>query len=106
MGTQKTSGICGSGCSCQLRERRPILSGDSGPFGYGSTVSIGAAPGGSMPSVVSASDGAVSPPTVFPELNELLGELVARVQSILAGNFVGAYLTGSFALGAGDLHSD
>src|SRR5215210_849739 len=45
-------------------------------------------------------------PTVFPELNQLLDELAARVQSILVDNFVGAYLTGSFALGAGDLHSD
>ena len=45
-------------------------------------------------------------PTIFPELNELLEEFVARVQSILAGNFVGAYLTGSLALGAGDIHSD
>jgi hypothetical protein len=56
--------------------------------------------------VVSTAQGAASPPTVFPELNELLGELVARVESILGGNFVGAYLTGSFALGAADLHSD
>lgn len=55
---------------------------------------------------MSVAQGEASPPTIFPELNELLGELVARVQSILAGNFVGAYLTGSFALGAGDLHSD
>ncbi len=46
------------------------------------------------------------PATVFPELNELLGGLVARVESILGGDFVGAYLTGSFALGAGDLYSD
>src|SRR2546422_444207 len=45
-------------------------------------------------------------PTVFPELNELLGDLLARVEAILEENFVGAYLTGSFALGAGDLHSD
>ena len=47
-----------------------------------------------------------APPTVFSELNELLEELVARGHSILVDNFVGAYLTGSFALGAGDLHSD
>ena len=47
-----------------------------------------------------------SPPTVFPDLNELLQELVARVGSILAENFVGAYLVGSFALGGGDLQSD
>ena len=45
-------------------------------------------------------------PTTFPELNELLAELVAHVESVLECNFVGAYLTGSFALGAGDLHSD
>jgi hypothetical protein len=55
---------------------------------------------------VSAASGAAQPPTIFPELNELLGEIVARVQSVLGDNFVGAYLTGSFALGAGDLHSD
>ena len=55
---------------------------------------------------MSGANGQARPPTIFPELNELLGELVARIQSILAGNFVGAYLTGSFALGAGDLHSD
>jgi hypothetical protein len=45
-------------------------------------------------------------PTPFPELNELLGDLVARIEAILDENFVGAYLTGSFALGAGDIHSD
>lgn len=45
-------------------------------------------------------------PTAFPDLNELLEELVAAVRSILGDDFVGAYLTGSFALGAGDLQSD
>jgi predicted nucleotidyltransferase len=45
-------------------------------------------------------------PTVFPDLNELLDELVARVRAILGDDLVGAYLTGSFALGAGDVHSD
>ena len=55
---------------------------------------------------MSGTHGQTLRPTIFPELNELLGEFLARVQSILAGNFVGAYLTGSFALGAGDLHSD
>jgi Domain of unknown function (DUF4111)/Nucleotidyltransferase domain len=45
-------------------------------------------------------------PTAFPELNRLLRELVARVESILGDSVVGAYLTGSFALGAADLHSD
>jgi predicted nucleotidyltransferase len=56
--------------------------------------------------VVSRAQGAASPPTVFPELNELLGELVARAETILGDNLVGAYLTGSFALGGGDLQSD
>jgi hypothetical protein len=45
-------------------------------------------------------------PTAFPELNELLAELVARLEALLVDNFVGAYLTGSFALGAADLHGD
>jgi hypothetical protein len=31
-----------------------------------------------------------SPPTVFPELNDLLAELVVRVESILGDNLVGA----------------
>jgi predicted nucleotidyltransferase len=56
--------------------------------------------------VVSTAQGAASPPTVFPELNELLAELVARVESILGDSFVSAYLTGSFAPGGADLHSD
>lgn len=55
---------------------------------------------------MSGAQASPSPPTAFPELNELLGELLTRVESILGENFVGAYLTGSFALGAGDLHSD
>ena len=45
-------------------------------------------------------------PTHFAELNELLGELVRQARSILEGNFVGAYLQGSFALGDADLYSD
>ena len=45
-------------------------------------------------------------PTVYLELNELLGELVRCGESILGDDFVGAYLTGSFALGAADIHSD
>ena len=45
-------------------------------------------------------------PTVFPDLNELLQEFVACVESTLGENFVGAYLVGSFALGGGDLQSD
>ena len=59
-----------------------------------------------MNSSVTTLGGATSAPTPFAELNELLGELVARVAAILGDNFVGAYLTGSFALGAADLHSD
>jgi predicted nucleotidyltransferase len=49
---------------------------------------------------------AASAPTVFPELNELLAELVASVESILGENLVGTYLVGGFALGGGDLQSD
>jgi Domain of unknown function (DUF4111) len=56
--------------------------------------------------VVSTAQGAALPPTVFPELNELLRELVPSVESILGDNFVGGYLTGSFALGGADLQSD
>ena len=55
---------------------------------------------------VSIEQRAESLPTVFPDLNELLAELVARVESILEDNFVGAYLVGGFALGGGDLQSD
>ena len=55
---------------------------------------------------VSTERGAASGPTVFPELNELLEELVARVESVLGANLVGVYLVGGFALGAGDLQSD
>ncbi len=44
--------------------------------------------------------------TPYEQLDEVLGELVAAVRRILGDTFVGAYLQGSFALGAGDLHSD
>ena len=44
--------------------------------------------------------------TSFPELNDLLGDFVARLRSILSANLVGVYLTGSFALGGGDAASD
>jgi hypothetical protein len=47
-----------------------------------------------------------APPTVFPELNALLLALVTQAESILGYDFVGAYLTGSFALGGADRHSD
>lgn len=45
-------------------------------------------------------------PTVFPELNAVLRELVASQRTILAENFCGAYLQGSFAVGDADVHSD
>lgn len=45
-------------------------------------------------------------PTIYPELNAVLQELVASVQSILGENFCGAYLQGSFAAGDADIHSD
>jgi predicted nucleotidyltransferase len=45
-------------------------------------------------------------PTPYPELNQVLCELVSRIQHILKGNFFGAYLQGSFAIGDYDQHSD
>jgi predicted nucleotidyltransferase len=48
----------------------------------------------------------VSDPTGFPELNDVLRKLVAEVRTILGDNFCGAYLQGSFAIGAADEHSD
>lgn len=45
-------------------------------------------------------------PTPFEELNAVLGDLVRETRSILGEAFVGAYLQGSFALGAGDMNSD
>jgi len=44
--------------------------------------------------------------TPFRELNQVLDELVTSVRSILGGDFLGAYLHGSFALGEFDVHSD
>lgn len=44
--------------------------------------------------------------TRFPELNDLLVELVSRAAAILGDSFVGAYLQGSFAVGDADIHSD
>jgi hypothetical protein len=44
--------------------------------------------------------------TAFAELNALLAELVDRVRAVLGERFVGGYLVGSFALGAGDEHAD
>ncbi len=45
-------------------------------------------------------------PTRYAELNGVLHDLVSGAQAALGDGFVGAYLQGSFALGAGDLHSD
>jgi aminoglycoside adenylyltransferase-like protein/nucleotidyltransferase-like protein len=45
-------------------------------------------------------------PTRYADLNELLGELVDGASEALGDDFVGAYLVGSFALGAADEWSD
>lgn len=45
-------------------------------------------------------------PTPYQDLNRVLQDLVDSVQAALAGNFVGAYLQGSFAVGDFDLNSD
>lgn len=44
--------------------------------------------------------------TIYPDLNGVLRELLAGVRVILKGNFCGAYLQGSFAVGDADIHSD
>ena len=44
--------------------------------------------------------------TPYPDLDALLADWLAAVRSILGDSFVGAYIQGSFALGAGDRHSD
>ncbi len=45
-------------------------------------------------------------PTRYAALNGVLHDLVTGAQDALGESFVGAYVQGSFALGAGDLHSD
>ena len=45
-------------------------------------------------------------PTPYPALNEVLCYFVARARELLADNFIGAYLQGSFALGGFDERSD
>lgn len=45
-------------------------------------------------------------PTRYAELNGVLHDLVTGARAALGEGFVGAYLQGSFALGAGDQHSD
>ena len=44
--------------------------------------------------------------TGFAELDALLADFVAAVRAVLGDNFVGAYMTGSFAIGDADVHSD
>lgn len=45
-------------------------------------------------------------PTPYPELNNILLELVSGIEQILGSHFIGAYLQGSFALGDFDEYSD
>jgi hypothetical protein len=45
-------------------------------------------------------------PTPYPELNDVLQDLVAGVRRHLGDTFCGAYLQGSFAVGDADEHSD
>jgi hypothetical protein len=44
--------------------------------------------------------------TPYSELNQVLEELVSRMERNLEDNFLGAYLQGSFALGDFDIYSD
>jgi len=48
----------------------------------------------------------VDRPTEFPELNDVLRDLVASAREILGDSMAGAYLQGSFALGDADIDSD
>ncbi|MBI3241615.1 MAG: DUF4111 domain-containing protein [Chloroflexi bacterium] len=45
-------------------------------------------------------------PTPYPELNDVLRELVGSVQNVLGDTFLAACLQGSFAVGDFDRHSD
>jgi len=47
-----------------------------------------------------------SAPTPHPALNAVLEHFLTGVREVLSGNFIGAYLQGSFALGDHDQHSD
>jgi predicted nucleotidyltransferase len=47
-----------------------------------------------------------STPTIYPDLNAVLSELVTTTRAILGDNFCGAYLQGSFAVGDADVYSD
>ena len=51
------------------------------------------------------SDG-LKPPTLYPDLNVVLHELVRSQQEVLGSSFIGVYLQGSFAVGDFDEHSD
>jgi aminoglycoside adenylyltransferase-like protein/nucleotidyltransferase-like protein len=56
---------------------------------------------------LSAPHGAINPPpTPYDPLNAILAHLVRRARELLAENFIGAYLQGSFALGDFDEKSD
>lgn len=45
-------------------------------------------------------------PTPYPDLNQVLHELVSSMQAALGSHLIGVYLQGSFAVGDFDLHSD
>ncbi len=45
-------------------------------------------------------------PTPYADLNAVLRELIARLQTVLRDDFIGAYLQGSFAIGDFDIYSD
>ena len=48
----------------------------------------------------------MKPPTLYPDLNAVLSDLVRSQQEALGARLVGAYLQGSFATGGFDEHSD
>lgn len=43
---------------------------------------------------------------LYPDLNQVLQDVVSSIQSILTSDFTGVYLQGSFATGGFDEHSD
>lgn len=44
--------------------------------------------------------------TAYPELDDLLEEIAGHARQTFGSDYVGTYVIGSFALGAGDLHGD
>lgn len=56
--------------------------------------------------ILNSDNATVTMPTPYPELNDLLAEMVGQMQTILRESFIGAYLQGSFAVGDFDRHSD